>query len=131
MLDNTDLERSSKLVCGTAGHALMIAASTSRDPMEYPNGSGDGLCSASATAFALCVAFLAAWGFQGQGHWRAVDLLVVVPLSVATLGFGATPLLATKPTKESGIGAARGLYGVSVLLVMISVISALVIEFGK
>jgi hypothetical protein len=99
--------------------------------MEYPNGSVDGLCSASATAFALCVAFLAAWGFQGQGHWRAVDLLVVVPLSVAALGFGVTPLLATKPVNESGFGAARKLYGGSVILVMISVIGALVIEFGK
>jgi hypothetical protein len=99
--------------------------------MEYPNGSVDGLCSASATAFALCVAFLAAWGFQGQGHWRGIDLLVVVPLSVASLGFGVTPLLATKPVKESGLGAARSLYGLSVILVMISVICAVVIEFGR
>jgi hypothetical protein len=58
-------------------------------------------------------------------------LLVVVPLSVASLGFGVTPLLATKPVKESGLGAARSLYGLSVILVMISVICAVVIEFGR
>jgi hypothetical protein len=98
--------------------------------MEYPNGTIDGLCSASATGFALCVAFLAAWGFQGQGHWRPADLLVLVPVALASFGFGFTPWLATRPI-QTPLDTARRLYISSVGLVMVGVIFAVVLEFGK
>ena len=98
--------------------------------MEHPNGTVEGLCAAASTAFALCVAFLAAWGFQGQGHWRALDLLVVLPLTLATGGFGFTPYLATRPVKTPE-RSAHAVYGVSVALVMFSVIAAVIIEYGK
>jgi len=98
--------------------------------MEHPNGTVEGLCAAASTAFALCVAFLAAWGFQGQGHWRIVDLLVVLPLAFATGGFGFTPYVTTRPV-QTPERAAHKLYGASVVLVMLSVIAAVIIEFGK
>jgi len=98
--------------------------------MEYPTGTVEGLCAAASTAFALCVAFLAAWGFQGQGHWRTIDLLVVLPLTLATGGFGLTPYVATRPV-QTPERAAHRMYGASVVLVMLSVIAAVVIEFGK
>jgi hypothetical protein len=92
--------------------------------------SRDAAISASATGFALCVAFLAAWGFQGQGHWRAINLLVLVPMTFASLGFGLTPLLAARPIKTP-LDAARKLYGVSVLSVIAGVLCAVTIKFGK
>ncbi len=98
--------------------------------MEHPNGTVEGLCAASSTAFALCVAFLAAWGFQGQGQWRALDLLVVLPLTLATAGFGFTPYLATRPVKTPE-RIAHTVYGGSVVLVMLSVVAAVTIEYGK
>lgn len=98
--------------------------------MEYPNGTIEGLCAAASTGFALVVAFLGAWGFQGQGHWRAVDLLVLLPLALAAVGFGFTPLLATRPVK-SPERAARGFYGASVALVMVAILFATIIEFTK
>jgi hypothetical protein len=98
--------------------------------MEYPTGSVDGLCSSSATAFALCIGFLAAWGFQGQGHWRGVDLFVLIPLFLASFGFGCTPLMATRPVK-SPERAARGFYFASVVCVMLAVFAALIVEYTR
>jgi hypothetical protein len=98
--------------------------------MEHPNGSVDGLCSAAANGFALCVAFLVAWGFQGQGHWRGVDLWVILPLALAAGGFGFTPYVVTRPV-EAPVRAGRRLYGASVVAVMVAVVCALILEYSK
>jgi hypothetical protein len=98
--------------------------------MEFPTGSIQGLCSSAATGFAVCIAFLGAWGFQGQGHWRAVDLFVLLPLAFAAGGFGFTPLLATRPVKLPE-RSARRLYRASMILVLLALVAALIIEYTK
>jgi hypothetical protein len=98
--------------------------------MEYPNGSIEGLCAAASTGFALCIAFLAAWGFQGQGHWRATDLFVVIPLFLASCGFGLTPWVATRPIQPPEC-AARRCYFASVIFVMLAVFAALIVEYSR
>jgi hypothetical protein len=95
---------------------------------NHPVGSVQGLCTAGATCFALAVAFLGAWGFQGAGTWRPAHVLVIIPLLVGTLGFGLTPFFATRPV-ENPEGAARNLYLASVLLATLAIAAAVYESF--
>lgn len=45
--------------------------------MRAPSGSVPGLCSASATMFAVGMAFLGYWGVYEPGGWHRSDLIVV------------------------------------------------------
>lgn len=93
-----------------------------------PFGSVAGLCAAGATCFALCIAFLGVWGFQGSGPWRPRHLLVVAPLVVACFSFGLTPYMATRSV-EHPEPAARRCYGLGVLLLVVAVIAAVAITY--
>ncbi|WP_420852284.1 hypothetical protein [Rhizobium mesosinicum] len=64
----------------------MSSQTREKSTMHAPTGSVTGLCSASATMFAVGMAFLGYWGVYEQGSWRAVDYLVMI---VAVVGFAA------------------------------------------
>jgi hypothetical protein len=96
--------------------------------MTHPTGSVQGLCTAGATCFALSVAFLGAWGFQGAGTWRAAHLLIILPLMLGTLGFGLIPYLATRPVDDPE-AAARNVYLASVLLATLAIGAAVYESF--
>jgi hypothetical protein len=68
--------------------------------MRAPAGTVEGLCTASATIFAVGIAFLGYWGFLEATPWRSIDFLVVI---AALGGFGAlglVPWIATAPTAD-------------------------------
>ncbi len=70
--------------------------------MRSPAGTVEGLCAASATIFAVGIAFLGYWGFLEPTPWRSVDVLVAV---AALAGFGAlglVPWVATAPSADEG-----------------------------
>lgn len=96
--------------------------------MTYPQGTTQGLCSSASTGFAICVAFLGAWGFSNDNPWEKVHLIVLVPVVLAALGFGLTPFIATRttPTPEK---CARRLYLGAVLCAVFAVTAALVIGY--
>ena len=98
--------------------------------MKYPTGSVPGLCSSSAAGFALSVAFLGVWGFQGAGAWRNVHLFVIVPLMVGVLCFGLTPFFATRPVSKPE-SAARRFYLAGMLLVTFAIGAALYVSFSS
>jgi hypothetical protein len=68
--------------------------------MRSPPGTVEGLCTASATIFAVGIAFLGYWGFLEPTPWRSLDVLVVL---AALGGFGAlglVPWIATAPAGD-------------------------------
>jgi hypothetical protein len=68
--------------------------------MRSPAGTVEGLCTASATIFAVGIAFLGYWGFLEPTPWRSLDVLVVL---AALGGFGAlglVPWIATAPAAD-------------------------------
>ena len=70
--------------------------------MRSPAGALEGLCAASATKFAVGIAFLGYWGFLEPTPRRSVDILVVI---AALGGFGAlglVPWIATAPFADEG-----------------------------
>jgi len=70
--------------------------------MRSPGGTVEGLCTASATIFAVGIAFLGYWGFLEPTPWRSVDILVVI---AALGGFGAlglVPWIATASSADEG-----------------------------
>jgi hypothetical protein len=70
--------------------------------MRSPAGTVEGLCAASATIFAVGIAFLGYWGFLEPTPWRSVDIMVVI---AALGGFGAlglVPWIATAPSADDG-----------------------------
>ncbi|MBB3558820.1 hypothetical protein LVY75_22965 [Sinorhizobium sp. B11] len=78
----------------------MNSQTREKSNLRAPTGSVTGLCSASATMFAVGMAFLGYWGVYEQGSWRAVDYLVLI---VAVLGFaalGCVPWIVTTPVAE-------------------------------
>jgi len=95
--------------------------------MTRPEGSIQGLCSAGATCFALSVAFLGVWGFQGSGAWEARHLLVLVPLFAACLSFALTPFVATR--NDASTDTARRFYVAGVLLLVLAVAAAIAIAY--
>lgn len=96
--------------------------------MAYPNGSVQGLCSSAAACFALSIAFLGVWGFQGAGPWRGSHLLVLGPLMAGVLCFGVTPFFATRPVPEPEQWA-RWSYLGGVVLATCAIGAALYVSF--
>ncbi len=96
--------------------------------MSYPNGSIQGLCSSSATGFAVCLAFLGYWGFQISNPWEISHLLVLVPLIIAALSFGLTPFFATSK-REAPESIARYSYLFGLFCFLFSTVTALIISY--
>lgn len=68
--------------------------------LHAPTGSVTGLCSASATMFAVGMAFLGYWGVYEQGSWRAVDYLVMIVAVIGFAALGCVPWIVTTPVAE-------------------------------
>jgi hypothetical protein len=98
--------------------------------MAHPQGSVQGLCSSGATCFAICMAFLGAWGFESAGDWHVYHMIVLLPLLAAASCFGFTPHIATRdiPTPEVG---ARKVYAAGICLILFSVIAAVTIAYAS
>ena len=94
---------------------------------EHPQGSVIGLCSASATCFALCSAFLGFWGFQGWGSWRTIDLLVLLPLATGSLVLAVTPFVATRP-RANTLSLARAFFLTGIVLVWLALCVATILS---
>ncbi|HEY2710908.1 MAG TPA: hypothetical protein VGI60_00195 [Chthoniobacterales bacterium] len=94
---------------------------------EHPQGSVVGLCSAAATCFAVCSAFLGFWGFQGWGSWRAIDSLVLLPLAIGSLVLAITPYVATRP-RANAVAAARMFFLIGVVLVWLALCIATILS---
>ena len=94
---------------------------------EHPQGSVVGLCSASATCFALCSAFLGFWGFQGSGTWSSIDLLVLLPLAIGSLTLSVTPFIATR-AKAGAVGLGRAFFLTGVVLVWFAICVATILS---
>ena len=96
---------------------------------EHPQGTVIGLCSASATSFALCSAFLAFWGFQGSGSWHAIDLLVLLPLAVGSLALAVTPFVATRPG-AGGAALGRAFFFVGIVSAWLAICIAAILSIA-
>lgn len=82
------------------GYRVMNLQTPGKSNTRAPTGSVTGLCSASATMFAVGMAFLGYWGVYEQGRWHTIDYLVMV---VAIIGFavlGSVPWIVTTPVAE-------------------------------
>jgi hypothetical protein len=96
---------------------------------EHPQGSVVGLCSASATCFALCSAFLGFWGFQGWDSWRAIDILVLLPLAIGSLVLAVTPYVATR-ARPDAIAGGRVCFLIGVLLAWLALCIATILSMA-
>ncbi|KEA07792.1 hypothetical protein G6L85_30540 [Agrobacterium rhizogenes] len=95
--------------------------------MRAPAGSVTGLCSASATMFAVGMAFLGYWGVYEPGRWRGSDFVVVILALVGFAALGSVPWIVTTPVAEEGeekVVAARRALAVGVALIWLSVLIA-------
>ena len=96
---------------------------------KYHDGSVTGLCGASATNAALCLAFMAAWGFQNPAPWQTKDLLVAVPLTLAIATYGVTPFLVTRPVPDP-FRLARRSFLAGLCCMLVAVVNALAIVYA-
>ncbi len=68
--------------------------------MRAPTGSVTGLCSASATMFAVGMAFLGYWGVYEHGAWHSFDYFVMVLAIIGFAALGSVPWIVTTPVAE-------------------------------
>ncbi|MFK0166147.1 hypothetical protein [Rhizobium sp. NPDC090279] len=95
-----------------------------KSKMRAPAGSVTGLCSASATMFAVGMAFLGYWGVYEQGRWRASDYCVVVLAIIGFAALGSVPWIVTTPVAEEDadkVAGARQALALGVALIWLSV----------
>lgn len=102
----------------------MNSSGNKKSKMCAPTGSVTGLCSASATMFAVGMAFLGYWGVYEQGRWRASDYFVVVLAIIGFAALGSVPWIVTTPVAEEDgekVPAARRAMALGVGLIWLSV----------
>ncbi len=78
----------------------MNSQTRGKSNMRAPTGSVTGLCSASATMFAVGMAFLGYWGVYEQGRWHTIDYLVMVVAIIRFAALGSVPWIVTTPVAE-------------------------------
>ncbi|RDJ27667.1 hypothetical protein DWF00_12110 [Bosea caraganae] len=97
--------------------------------MRAPTGSIVGLCSASATMFAVGMAFLGYWGVHEPLPWRPRDIAVVILAFIGFAALGSVTWIATTPVPEDGaekVVPARRAFATGVLLIWLSVLVSIV-----
>jgi hypothetical protein len=78
----------------------MNSQTPEKSKMRAPTGSVTGLCSASATMFAVGMAFLSYWGVYDQGRWNPIDYLVMIVAIIGFAALGCVPWIVTTPVAE-------------------------------
>ena len=102
--------------------------------LRPPPGSVDGLCAASATIFAVGIAFLGYWGFLDPQPWSKLDLLVIAFALGGFAALGLVTWIATKPAAEgdfSHVTAARKAFGCGVIALWLAVLVSLLGSHGR
>lgn len=97
--------------------------------MRAPTGSIVGLCSASATMFAVGMAFLGYWGVYEQTPWRPQDIIVVTLAFVGFAALGSVTWIATTPVANDGdekVVPARRAFAIGITLIWLAVLAAIV-----
>lgn len=97
--------------------------------MRAPTGSIVGLCSASATMFAVGMAFLGYWGVHEPLPWRPRDVAVVTLAFIGFAALGAVPWIATTPVANDAdekVQPARRAFALGALLIWLSVLVAII-----
>lgn len=97
--------------------------------MRAPTGSIVGLCSASATMFAVGMAFLGYWGVHEPLPWRPRDIAVVTLAFTGFAALGSVTWIATTPVAIDGdekVVPARRAFAAGVTLIWLSVLVAIV-----
>ncbi|AYG63269.1 hypothetical protein QD460_16775 [Rhizobium jaguaris] len=97
---------------------------TRESNMRAPTGSVTGLCSASATMFAVGMAFLGYWGVYEQGPWHTVDYVVLVLALIGFAALGSVPWIVTTPVAEEDaekVGTARRAMALGTMLIWLAV----------
>ena len=95
--------------------------------MRAPSGSVTGLCSASATMFAVGMAFLGYWGVYEPVAWRNADFVIVILALAGFAALGSVPWIVTTPVAEEGeekVAAARRALAAGIALIWLSVLVA-------
>jgi hypothetical protein len=85
---------------GEAGKLDSLAFRPGVGFMRPPPGTVEGLCTASATIFAVGIAFLGYWGFLEPLPWRFSDVMVVAAALGGFAALGMVPFIATTPMAE-------------------------------
>ncbi|MBB3657650.1 hypothetical protein FHX15_002892 [Rhizobium sp. BK650] len=78
----------------------MSSQTREKGNLRAPTGSVTGLCSASATMFAVGMAFLGYWGVYEQGSWHTTDYLVMIVAIIGFAALGCVPWIVTTPVAE-------------------------------
>jgi len=94
---------------------------------EHPAGSVQGLCSAGATCFAVCSAFLGYWGFQQSESWRSEHFFVLLPLAMGGLAFILTPFFATS-RRDRSEALARIVFVAGAVLTWMAICAAVILS---
>lgn len=97
--------------------------------MRAPTGSIVGLCSASATMFAVGMAFLGYWGVHEPLPWHPRDIVVVTLAFTGFAALGAVPWIVTTPVASDAdekVPPARRAFGMGMILIWLSVFVAIV-----
>jgi hypothetical protein len=105
----------------------MNESTQQKTKLRAPAGSVTGLCSASATMFAVGMAFLGYWGVYEQGRWRLSDYFVVVLAVIGFAALGSVPWIVTTPVAEEDaekVVEARRALTLGVALIWLSVCAA-------
>lgn len=97
--------------------------------MRAPTGSIVGLCSASATMFAVGMAFLGYWGVHESSPWGPRDIAVVTLAFIGFAALGSVTWIATTPVAEEDaekVVPARRAFALGVFLIWLSVLVSVV-----
>ena len=95
--------------------------------MRAPTGSIVGLCSASATMFAMGMAFLGYWGVHEPVPWRRLDIVIVTLAFAGFASLGSVTWIATTPVaadSDEKVIPARRAFALGVFAIWLSVLVA-------
>jgi len=95
-----------------------------RNKLRAPAGSVTGLCSASATMFAVGMAFMGYWGVYEQGRWEISDYFVVALAIIGFAALGSVPWIVTTPVADEDaekVVDARRALALGIALIWLSV----------
>jgi len=104
--------------------------------LKHPDGSVQGLSSAAIGLFALLIAFIGYTAFNSSSTgiaWQRVDLLHLIPASLACIFLAFVPWQATRPRQEDETGksieAGRRYFAIGALLTVLAILGFLLRDY--